>query len=39
VGDVHIGKLRQKLEDNPSEPRYIRTDRGLGYHFTGEDDT
>jgi len=34
VVDVHIGKLRQKLEDDPSRPRYILTDRGLGYHFT-----
>jgi DNA-binding response OmpR family regulator len=33
VIDVHIGKLRQKLEDDPSRPRYILTDRGLGYHF------
>lgn len=33
VIDVHIGKLRQKLEDDPSRPRYILTDRGIGYHF------
>jgi DNA-binding response OmpR family regulator len=29
--DVHISKLRAKLEDNPKEPRYIRTVRGVGY--------
>ena len=33
VIDVHIGKLRQKIEDNPSTPRYILTARGIGYHF------
>jgi DNA-binding response OmpR family regulator len=33
VIDVHIGKLRQKIEDNPSRPRYIMTSRGIGYHF------
>ena len=29
--DVHISKLRSKLEDNPKEPRYIKTVRGAGY--------
>lgn len=29
--DVHINKLRKKLEDNPAQPRYIRTVRGKGY--------
>jgi len=28
---VHIRRLREKIEDNPSEPRYIRTMRGAGY--------
>lgn len=28
---VHISKLRDKLEDDPKEPRYIKTVRGLGY--------
>lgn len=32
---VHIRHLRQKLEDNPREPRYIITVRGVGYHFQG----
>jgi len=33
VVDVHIGKIRQKLEVNPAEPHYIRTMRGIGYCF------
>lgn len=33
VIDVHIGKLRQKLGDNPAEPKYILTVRGFGYAF------
>ena len=28
---VYVNRLRQKIEDDPSEPRYIRTVRGLGY--------
>lgn len=31
--DVHIRYLRQKVEDNPSSPRYIQTVRGVGYCF------
>ncbi len=31
VVDVHIGHLRRKLGDDASEPRYIRTVRGVGY--------
>jgi DNA-binding response OmpR family regulator len=33
VVDVHIGKLRQKIEKDPSQPRYILTARGIGYRF------
>jgi len=33
VVDVHIGKLRQKIEPNPAQPRLILTERGLGYRF------
>ncbi len=31
--DVHISKLRQKLEDNPKDPRLIKTVRGVGYQL------
>lgn len=34
VIDVHIGKLRQKIEDDPSRPRFILTVRGHGYAFS-----
>lgn len=33
---VYIKRLREKLEPNPQEPRYIRTIRGLGYQMNGE---
>ena len=33
VVDVHIGKLRQKIEPVPAEPAYILTVRGIGYRF------
>ena len=39
VIDVHIGKLRQKIEDNPATPRYIMTARGVGYHFAEDSDS
>ena len=32
--DVHISKLRSKIEQNPKEPRYIKTVRGVGYVLT-----
>ncbi len=31
--DVHIRHLREKLEPDPRDPRYLLTDRGYGYHF------
>ena len=31
--DVHVAWLRQKLEENPQSPRYIKTVRGEGYSF------
>jgi two-component system response regulator RegX3 len=34
--DVHIKRLRQKLEADPSQPRHIVTVRGLGYKFVDE---
>ena len=30
---VHIHNLRQKIEDDPSEPRYVVTEWGKGYLF------
>jgi len=30
---VYIRRLREKLGDDPDHPRYIRTERGLGYRF------
>lgn len=38
VIDVHIGKLRQKIENDLSDPRYILTVRGLGYRFADNHD-
>lgn len=37
VIDVHIGKLRQKIEDDPSRPCFILTVRGHGYSFSDGD--
>ena len=37
VIDVHIGKLRQKIEDDPAQPRFIQTVRGYGYRFSDGD--
>lgn len=31
--DVHVAWLRQKLEENPQNPRFIHTVRGVGYRF------
>jgi len=33
--DVHIRRLREKLEQNPAEPEYIMTKWGVGYYFKG----
>jgi len=38
VVDVHIGKLRQKIEEDPARPRFIRTVRGFGYRFADVDE-
>ena len=35
--DVHIRRLREKLERIPAEPAYIITKWGVGYYFAGED--
>ncbi len=31
--DVHIRRLREKIEDSPSEPKYVHTKWGVGYYF------
>lgn len=31
--DVHIRRLREKIERNPSEPKYVHTKWGVGYYF------
>lgn len=31
---VHIRRLREKIEDNPSKPKYIKNIKGLGYKLT-----
>jgi two-component system response regulator RegX3 len=31
--DVHVKRLRDKIEDDPRQPRYLKTVRGLGYKF------
>ena len=34
--DVHIRRLREKVEQNPSEPRYVHTKWGVGYYFQND---
>lgn len=31
--DVHVRRLREKIEPNPSEPRYVQTKWGVGYYY------
>ncbi len=33
--DVHIRRLREKVEENPSEPKFVHTKWGVGYYFQG----
>lgn len=33
--DVHIRRLREKIETNPSDPQYVHTKWGVGYYFQG----
>ncbi|WP_019912476.1 response regulator transcription factor [Paenibacillus sp. HW567] len=35
---VHMSRLREKIEDNPRQPVFIRTIRGLGYKFARKDE-
>jgi two-component system response regulator MtrA len=34
--DMHIVRLRKKIEDNPDSPQYLQTVRGVGYKFAHE---
>lgn len=36
--DVHISWIRKKIEDDPSDPRYIKTIRGVGFRFASDED-
>jgi two-component system response regulator RegX3 len=36
--DVHVSSLRKKLGDDPAEPRYIKTARGVGFRFASPED-
>lgn len=31
--DVHVRRMREKIESNPSEPRYLHTKWGVGYYY------
>ncbi len=31
--DVHVRRLREKIEENPSDPKYVHTKWGVGYYF------
>ena len=31
--DVHVRRLREKIEPNPSEPKYVHTKWGVGYYY------
>jgi DNA-binding response OmpR family regulator len=35
VVDVHVGAIRRALGDDPSDPRFVATVRGVGYKFVG----
>ena len=36
--DVHVRRLRRKVEDDPSAPRLVLTVRGIGYRLAGRDE-
>lgn len=35
--DVHVRRLREKIEPNPSEPKYVHTKWGVGYYYNQQD--
>src|SRR3954451_2287615 len=36
--DVHVSGIRRKLGDDPADPRYLHTVRGVGFRFSGPDE-
>ena len=36
---VYVAQLRRKLEPDPSHPRYLRTEAGMGYRFSANTPT
>jgi two-component system KDP operon response regulator KdpE len=34
---VYVGQLRKKIEDDPSDPKYLLTESGIGYRLTAEE--
>ena len=34
--DVHVRRMREKIESNPSEPKYVHTKWGVGYYYQGQ---
>ncbi|MBQ6369597.1 MAG: response regulator transcription factor [Parasporobacterium sp.] len=34
--DVHVRRLREKIEENPKEPKYVNTKWGVGYYFKAQ---
>ena len=33
--DVHVRRLREKIEVSPSDPKYVHTKWGVGYYYGG----
>jgi two-component system, OmpR family, response regulator RegX3 len=36
--DVHVSGIRRKLGDDPADPRYVQTVRGVGFRFSAPDE-
>ncbi len=34
--DMHVAAVRRKIEDDPTQPKFIKTARGIGYQFSTE---
>jgi DNA-binding response OmpR family regulator len=37
--DVHVSRIRQKIEEDPKRPRLLKTVRGAGYQFVKDEET